>query len=160
MYNLTAYAVRENGMIQVTLSGELANSCWSAVIRDQYPGGNIQHVMDPGTAQVFIEETKGAGSDICLMMLMPWAAHAAIPSVVHQQLTVYINGSAVLTVPVGERLPSQFIVIALSASAGRNPTGCSVIPANAMYPAIYSSVFGPASKAECENWARLNCASP
>ncbi len=52
---------------------------------------------------------------------------------------------------------NQFIVIALTASAGDNYQDCSVIKADAVYPAIYSPVFGPASLAECEKWLRENC---
>lgn len=50
MYDLKAYAVRKDGVIQVTLSGNLANSCHTASIKDKYPGGGIVYVVDPGTA--------------------------------------------------------------------------------------------------------------
>jgi hypothetical protein len=158
MYDMNAYAVRKDGVIQVALSGKLANSCWTAAVKDKYPGGNIVYVVDPGTAQVFVEETMKPGSEICLMMLVPWVAQVSIPSATHSQVTVYVNGDAKLKVDVKDE-PSQYRVIALTSSPAGSPTGCSVIPADAPYLAIYSSVFGPASKADCENWRQQNCVS-
>jgi hypothetical protein len=51
----------------------------------------------------------------------------------------------------------QFIVIALSASAGDKHQGCSIVSEDASYPAIYSQVFGPASREHCERWIGENC---
>lgn len=158
MYDLNAFAVRKDGVIQVALSGYLANSCYTASVKDKYPGGGIVYVVDPGTAQVFVEETMKPGSEICLMMLVPWVSQVSIPSSTHNQVTVFINGDAKLKVDVNTE-PTQYRVIALTASLASGPTGCSVIPADAQYLAIYSSVYGPASKADCENWRKTNCIS-
>jgi hypothetical protein len=160
MYDLTAYAVRKNGVIQVALSGFLANSCYSASVKDKYPGGNIFYIVDPGTAQIFIDETMKLGSDICLMMLVPWVSHVSIPDTIHSQVNIFINGDSVLTVDVKvdfKEVLEQYRVIALTAPPDGGTVGCSVIPADAPYLAIYSSVYGPASKAECENWRQGNC---
>lgn len=51
----------------------------------------------------------------------------------------------------------RFIVIALTGSAGEKHQGCRVVPEDSAYPAIYSPVFGPASREECENWVQENC---
>jgi hypothetical protein len=40
---------------------------------------------------------------------------------------------------------------------GRGPKGCIVVPADALVPAIYYTVFGPAPKSECDAWLLKNC---
>ncbi len=51
----------------------------------------------------------------------------------------------------------QFIVVALTASNGEKHQGCRVLPEGALYPAIYSQFFGPASRAVCQQWIDANC---
>jgi hypothetical protein len=51
----------------------------------------------------------------------------------------------------------QFIVIALTASDGEKHKGCRVVPDGSPYARIYSQVFGPASREECEKWIADNC---
>lgn len=51
----------------------------------------------------------------------------------------------------------QFIVIALTASDGEKHKGCRVVPDGDPYVAIYSQVFGPASRQECEKWMADHC---
>ena len=50
-----------------------------------------------------------------------------------------------------------YVVIALTASAGKKYEGCQVIPHGDVYEAIYSQVFGPASQRDCEKWVNANC---
>ena len=156
MYDVKAYAVRKDGVISVTITGNLPNSCYEASVVDKYPGGNIVYVVDPGSAQIFIKESTEPGSEICLMYLVPWVGHAKIPDETHDQVTVFINGEPEVIAQV-QKEPEQYRVIALTASAGDGYQGCSVIPADAFYLAIYSSVFGPATKAECDKWLIENC---
>lgn len=49
---------------------------------------------------------------------------------------------------------AQYIVISLT---GAKHMGCLVIPADQLYPAIYTKVYGPAPKAKCEAWVADNC---
>lgn len=157
MNNLKAYAVRKDGAIQVSLLGNLPNSCHAASVRDKYPGGGIVYVTDPGTAQIFVEETARPEAQVCLMMLVPWVAHVTIPDATHSQVTVFVNNSIALKVEVkGEA--AEYRVIALTGAPDGNTTGCSIIPADAPYLAIYSSVYGPATKSSCESWRTSNCA--
>lgn len=51
----------------------------------------------------------------------------------------------------------RFIVIALTASEGEKHEGCRIVGEDSRYPAIYSPVFGPASRGECERWVSGNC---
>ena len=48
---------------------------------------------------------------------------------------------------------SKFIVIALTQTA----RDCKVIPDSNLYAAIYTRMFGPASRAECDAWVRDHC---
>ena len=159
MLNIKGYAVRKNGTINVTVSGDLANSCYTATIDDKYPGGNIVYIKDPGSAQVFIEEIMKQDSDICLFALLPWVGHINIIDSDHDTVTIFINGNPVATTDIVDIKHKEidslkYQVIALS---GSNRQGCSVIPADAAYPAIYSPVFGPQSKDACEGWMADNC---
>ena len=52
-----------------------------------------------------------------------------------------------------------YVVIALTGSTGKKHEGCRVIPYGDVYPAIYSQVYGPASKRDCEKWMKSNCGS-
>ena len=56
-----------------------------------------------------------------------------------------------------EERERAYIVIALTASAGKKYEDCKVIPSGDPYPAIYSQVFGPASQKDCEKWMAANC---
>jgi len=156
MYDLKAYAVRKKGVIQVALSGYLANSCYTANVKDKYPGGGIVYIVDPGTAQVFVEETMKPGSEICLMSLVPWVGQVTIPDATHTHVSIFINGDPLLQVGINDE-PNQYRVVALTASPAGATVGCSIIPADAPYLGIYSSVFGPATKGECETWRQDNC---
>lgn len=52
----------------------------------------------------------------------------------------------------------SFRVIALVPSKGSDLyLGCKMIPADAIYPEIYSSVFGPAPEQECREFMRKRC---
>lgn len=53
----------------------------------------------------------------------------------------------------------EYTVIALSTSVvpDKNYEECSVIEDDAVYPAIYSQVFGPDTKEACEQWITNNC---
>ena len=153
MHDLKAYAVRKKGVIEVSITGMLPDSCHEAVVEDKYPGGKRVYVRNPGEAQVFIKEQKRPGSNVCLMMLVPWVATVKINDGVHNSVGIYVNKKKKLKVAVTKD-PRQFQVIAL---IGDPPHGCSAIPADAVYPMIYRRVYGPASKEECSVWMAQNC---
>ena len=48
---------------------------------------------------------------------------------------------------------SQYIVIRLTTGEG----SCKIIREDEIYAAIYSQVYGPASRDECEKWVAGNC---
>jgi hypothetical protein len=152
MHKVSAYAVREGKSIEVTVSGYLPDSCHEAKIQDIYPGGSRTGIIDPGAAQVFIEETVKTGSGVCLIAFVPWAATVVIPDRNHTKVEIFVNNKEALEVGVVGK-EGRFIVIALTGFM----TGCSIIPKDALYPAIYSRIFGPATYAECESWVVANC---
>src|SRR5438094_7054588 len=135
MYDVTAHAVRDGKTIEVTISGNLPDSCHQAKLDDIYPGGKRVYIVDPGAAQVFIEESVKPGSSICLMVLVPWATTVAIPDTQHKKVQVFVNNSEILEVPVVEKT-SEFIVIALTSQTSGKPKGCSIIPKDNLYLAI------------------------
>jgi hypothetical protein len=57
----------------------------------------------------------------------------------------------------GDKPGERFIVVALTGSSGSKHQGCSVVRDGDPYLAIYSQVFGPASRGECEAWISDNC---
>lgn len=156
MNKVSAHAIRNGKTIEVTVSGYLPNSCHEARIIDIYPGGSRVYIVDPGAAQVFIEETVKPGSSMCLMVLVPWAATVAIPDSQHSKVEVFVNNHEVLETVVVEK-KDQFIVVALTGSAAGSSTGCSILPKDAVYPAIYSKVYGPDTYDACKAWVAGNC---
>jgi hypothetical protein len=153
MYNVSAHAVRHHGWIEVTVTGLLPTSCHHARIADIYPGGNIIYIKDPGTAQVFVEETVMPGAIICAMVLVPWAGTVCIPDDSHNKVSIYVNKRKQLEIKVKEKNKAQFIVLQLT--GGIVPNGdYSIVPAGTLYPAIYTKVYGPASYARCDQWIR------
>lgn len=153
MDNISAHAVRNNKTIEVTIAGSLATTCDTASVQDIYPGGSIQYFIDPGAAQVFVEEIHKTGNIMCGMHIMPWATTVSIPDRDHAKVEIFINKHEVLEVLVKDQKKTQFIVIVRT---GTN-SGCSVLPHDAMYPAIYSQAFGPASYEDCTKWITNNC---
>ncbi|MCG7868227.1 MAG: hypothetical protein JAY74_17915 [Candidatus Thiodiazotropha taylori] len=156
MYRVQTYAVRMEGVIYIAISGVFPNSCYSAVISDKYPGGNIQYVQDPGNAQVFIEESMKPDLDFCLMYEVPWLGRITIPDKIHEEVEIFVNGTLVSKVNVSE-IPSSFIVIAYTVSDSDAYRGCSIVPEGSPIPMMYSQVFGPGTMSECREWKSVNC---
>ncbi|MFC4158589.1 hypothetical protein [Chitinimonas lacunae] len=153
MYDLQAYAARQEESVYVTLTGLLDDSSHQATVQDFYPGGSIVYLADPGSAEVFIEESRQGDRDLGAMSLIPWIAHLTLPDTEHEYLTVLINDEPVLKVKI-HHLPESFRVIAL----GGTYVGCAILPAEAPYPPAYHSVFGPAPRRDCEHWRDSHCA--
>lgn len=55
-------------------------------------------------------------------------------------------------------MPGTFRVIALTYSVGSaKKKGCKIIAGDEKYPHIYSPIFGPATKKDCEHFIKLHC---
>src|ERR1043165_6257604 len=158
MHKLTAHAVRNGDVIDISISGFLPNSCHMAVIDDFYPGGRRVYAVDPGAAQVFIKETVIKDLDIlttrCLMVLLPWGASISIKDPTHKKVEIFVNETEVLEVPVATE-EGGFIVASLVGAKGN--TGCTIFPEDAIIPMIYAKVFGPDTLQNCEKWKGENC---
>lgn len=101
MYQVTAHAVRNGETIEVTVGGELPDPCHTARIEDFYPGGSRVYVIDPGAAQVFIEETRDPDS-ICTAVIVPWETTVSISDETHTKVEIFVNNQKVLEAPVVE----------------------------------------------------------
>ena len=123
-------------------------------MKDKYPGGNITYIIDPGETQVFIEETMRPGSEVCLLRLVPWVAQVSIPTTAYSQVAIYVNDAYKLRVDIKDE-PVDYRVVALASVDGLR--GCSVVPAESPIFPVWATVFGPASKTECEEWRLQNC---
>jgi hypothetical protein len=92
MHNVKAKAIRSDEFhIHVTVSGDLANPSYEARIVDIYQGGDIRYIKDPGSAQVFIQETRKPTTGPCPDVLVPWVSQVDIPDKVHKEVTIFIN---------------------------------------------------------------------
>ena len=159
MEDIRAIAVRRGSVIETTVMGKLADSCHQARIADVYPGGERVYVVDPGAAQVFVEETASPGSQFCMFKLFPWAQTVNVPDKEHDKVEVFVNEERVLETALKDE-DSRFIVIALTDSPPGQLQGCSVVPEDTPYPSIYTHAFGPASIQDCQEWMANNCARP
>jgi hypothetical protein len=163
MYNLQARAYQTRSGIYVTVHGLLADGCTRAKISGTYPG-TIIHIIDPGYAEVYIDEWHKHGMGIfCTMGLVPWSDRALIPDFEHKEVAILVNGKKELTVPV-QGLPtrkeggSDWIVIALTGSPKEGPfIGCAIVHKDDIILGIYSQVFGPDTRAACEKFIKANC---
>lgn len=155
MIDLKATAVRNGKSIEVLVTGFLNDSCHKARIFDIYPGGNISYIVDPGFAQVFLDETSSQGSDYCLLVLVPWAESITIPDRSHNEVEIYLNKQEKLQIPVLSEA-SSFVVCQLN---GFNPNpSCSIVPegmCNLGHP--FKQVFGPGSYQDCLAYKANKC---
>ncbi len=136
----------------VKTEGLLPDSCYSAKIIDKYPGGNIQYSVDPGEAQVFIEETIDDNCVICKKPLIPWTQSVEIKDEKHTMISIFVNQKKELTVEIDNDLP-EFGVF----NYGFNPFTCYIHPYD--FPKTQETIlkFGPASYEECLQWKKENC---
>lgn len=154
MHKVSAHAVRKGKTIEVTISGELSDSCHQAVVEDFYPGGTRTYVKDPGVAQVFLTDSVKPGSQMCMMVIVPWSTTVEIPDKEHHSVEIYVNNNEILEVEVKDFSKAKFIVIA---PIEEDMGGCSIIPEDSFYLAIYKKIYGPASYEDCAKFAASNC---
>jgi hypothetical protein len=154
-YQLGAHAVRVGNSIEVTVSAVLPSSCYEARIADWYPGGGRVYIQDPGAAQVFVQIAQRAGSNYCPLHIIRWAGSISIADSRHDKVQVFLNEADAVEVPVNQA--DEYVVISLTAGQPPNYMGCQIVPANAVYPAIYSRRYGPATHADCAQWISQHC---
>lgn len=154
MYSLSASAYRSGEVLDVYLSGMLANSCVTASVAFVYPG-DIFYTVDPGESQIFIEEKLRPGSEICLTALVPWSQSISIRSIEsHTSVSVFVNGNYHATFDIRSE-PERYQVISLVGFDGN--VGCSVIPEGMSFLAIYKIVYGPDTLEKCNAWVGEEC---
>lgn len=89
MVKFTTVATRTATGIEVQLVGYLSNGCSYARVTSTYPG-DLEHVVDPGYAEIFIEEgTTSLG--ICTQAIVFWAAKVELADLVHKKIVIRVN---------------------------------------------------------------------
>jgi hypothetical protein len=162
MYDLQARARRTKSGVYVQLAGLLANSCMQASIRGTYPG-SIVHIVDPGHAEIFINEEKRPGSVICLQHLVPWHEHVMLPDFSHKQVAVLVNGKQELLADIEEAKGATdaekvWVVTALVGAPKEGPfLDCAIHHQDDIILAIYRRVFGPDTRAACDAFRGKSC---
>jgi len=165
MYKLKATARQTRSGIDVRIEGWLANGCGRAKVVGKYPG-NIVHIVDPGYAEVYINEWAVAGP--CTQALVKWKAREMIRDFKHRRVAILVNGNKKITVPVigaaasenaqARVLPGRnWIVTALLGPSKPPYSGCAVRPKGAPFPLIYRKVFGPNTFLTCQLFRLKNC---
>lgn len=102
---INAYANRKNGFIYVVVQGQLPTPCDEAKIVDFYPGGNIRYFRDPGSAQIFIKESRKPGleNSYCIQVLGElWTLKQVICDNYHDTVEIFINNYSVAKIKVFE----------------------------------------------------------
>ena len=154
MFSLSVSAYRSGEVVDLYISGMLANSCVTASVASVYPG-DVYYTLDPRESQIFIEEKLRPGSEICLTALVPWSQSVSIHSLKnHSSVAIFINGHYQASFEIQEN-PKKYQVISLAGF--EENVGCSVIPADMLFLAIYKVVFGPDTLEQCESWVSENC---
>ncbi|MEN0054237.1 MAG: hypothetical protein AAGC65_11235 [Mucilaginibacter sp.] len=150
MYNVSAFAVKNGETIDVTISGNLSDSCRRAIIRDIYPGGDIIYVRDPGEAQVFIKEWSVNDTAVCAMVLIPWSATISIPTT-KDIVSVFINGHKATTVNVLSD-HDQYNVWELTGGIIPPNGSYSILPASVNLGHPWDKQYGPDNYKSCSEW--------
>lgn len=162
MFGVKAKAVRTPIGVVCTIAALLENACKRAEIIGTYPG-SVFHFVDPGHAEVFINEYTLHG--LCIQHVVPWSRSVLIPDFPgHTQVNILVNDHSVLMVPIDagpvvrRAEDADWIVTALvGAPAGGPYFDCAVHHKDDIILAIYQVVFGPASKADCNKFIQGNC---
>lgn len=148
-YFLTVRGIKPCINMRVTLSPRIYIRCpeyWGIEVVGHLPGGICLEAI--GHYDETIELTGITGSRGIEVIGATKTETRDVPG--------GCDGSSDFSARTGEK-GEQFIVIALTGSSGDKYRGCRVIPEGNPYPAIYSQVFGPASREECAKWVEENC---
>lgn len=175
-FGLAAIATRFLGFVEASVYAVLPDGCHEARITDIYPGGQVVYIVDPGAAQLFVEFTRRDGP--CEDIIRPWRDSREIPDSYHSKLEVvatFEGREFRIETPIYDfkltRGPGidpgfnpksaveDFIVIALVEPPSDLHLGCRIVPRDAVYPAIFRQVFGPATLDRCREWIGHHCAS-
>lgn len=163
MIDLKVSARRIGKLVSVEITGLLPNPCWKAEISMWYPGDGIVYLKDPEEAQVFIKEyvdVNMGNPALCPQVVFPWWGKINIVDDYHDKLSVYINQQIEDTIEIKTLEPKQeqYIVISPVWEVKVIPyQNCAIIPADSVYPMIYTEVTDPMTRNECVNFVKAKC---
>jgi hypothetical protein len=151
MYELSAYAIQNGALMEVTITGYLPDSCHRAIVADIFPGGNVMYIKHPREAQVFINEWASNDGIMCAMALVPWSATVTILSS-DLPISIYINHQRVATINAATE-NDQFCVWELAVGFIPPHGTYSILPESVeLPPRIWTKYFGPANYKACSEW--------
>lgn len=99
-----AVAYRKDGMIEIFMIVQLPTPCDEIKRISKYPG-DIFHIDDPGTAELFIEIGRKSGmeNNICAEVIVPFFIGVEIyDSGLYNEVTIYINDYMYNTIKIKE----------------------------------------------------------
>lgn len=147
-----AMAIRKDGKIEVTVLGNLPDTCFRAKITKYYPG-NIKYIIDPGEAQVWISEYTELDHQFCLQILVPWVGFITLEDEVHNTVGLYVNEKKdrdIKVVSVEEYSVYQLTGGIYPPNSVKNL--CYIFPDFGKERHPFTRVFGPDNYKACLEW--------
>lgn len=99
-----ATAYRKDGIVYIFMTGEIPTPCDEVKVVGKYPG-NIVHIADPGTAELFIKIGRKPENEgkYCIEMVMPFFIEEKIQDSGHNTVTIYVNDEMYKSIPIIEQ---------------------------------------------------------
>lgn len=87
-----ATAYRKDGIVHIFMTGEIPTPCDEVTVVGKYPG-NIVHIADPGTAELFLRIGRKPENEgkYCIEMVMPFFIEEEIQDSGYDTVTIYVN---------------------------------------------------------------------
>lgn len=106
-----AAAYRKDGIVYILMSGEIPTPCDEVKVIGKYPG-NIVHIADPGTAELFIRIGRKPENEgkYCIEMVMPFFIEEKIQDSSHDKVTIYVNDDMYKIIKIEEESDGNYDV--------------------------------------------------
>lgn len=152
--------VQRSNLVRLRAVGILPCSNYEAQL-EQRP----ERVIPPMWSMAFLIQ------DICLTAVRPFVEERFFPAPPRTKSITVFDAVGENQVELSGSTTDSIELVDLSSASDRDeynvyarvvatdgpPSGCIVVPADAVVIAIYYCVFGPATKAECDAYVAKNC---
>jgi hypothetical protein len=103
-----ATAYRKDGIVYIFMIGEIPTPCDEVKVIGKYPG-NIMHVADPGTAELFVKIGRKPENEgkYCIEMVIPFFIEEEIQDLSHDKVTIYVNNDMYKRIIIEEKFDGQ-----------------------------------------------------
>lgn len=100
-----ATAYRKDGIVHIFMTGEIPTPCDEVIVVGKYPG-NIVHIADPGTAELFLRIGRKPENEgkYCIEMVMPFFIEEKIQDSGYDEVTIYVNDDLYKRIKIKEEL--------------------------------------------------------